>query len=135
MDAQPSRKGPKDRPDDFETRRKHLEGLGDEELRERFWSLAREVVAPLVRLARTHTSPSIERSVLLRMGIDSVKAQEVVRRCAERGLLGHGAGNVVLRYAKEHSLGLRKAAEALSGDDAWEEVVGWYGGVHHGARS
>ena len=47
-------------------------GLTDEELEARFWELAQEVVDPLVELARTHTSPSIERSVLMRMGIDSL---------------------------------------------------------------
>ena len=33
----------------------------------------------IVDLARSHTSPSIERSVLLRMGIDSVSSQGVVK--------------------------------------------------------
>ena len=62
------------RPDDFDTRRAHLRDLSDEELHARFWVLADRIVAPLVDEARTHTTPSIERSVLLRMGLSSVEA-------------------------------------------------------------
>ncbi|HNS67908.1 MAG TPA: D-ornithine 4,5-aminomutase subunit OraS, partial [Mesotoga infera] len=54
------------RPDDFDRRSKHLQGLDDEQLDRLFWELAGKIVDPLVELARTHTSPSIERSVLLR---------------------------------------------------------------------
>ena len=43
-----------------------IEKLSDAELKARFWELANETVAPMVELARTHTSPSIERSVLMR---------------------------------------------------------------------
>ena len=77
--------------------RAHLAGLTDEELEARFWELAQEIVDPLVELARTHTSPSIERCVLMRMGIDSRTCMAVVAECEKRGLLGHGAGHVVLR--------------------------------------
>ena len=40
--------------------------------------LTQEIVDPLVELARTHTSPSIERSVLMRMGIDTPTAGKVL---------------------------------------------------------
>ena len=53
------------REDTFRQAREHLSGLSDEALEEHFWELARECVDPLVELARTHTSPSIERSVLM----------------------------------------------------------------------
>ena len=72
------------REDDFPVRRQHLAGLSDQELQERFWQLAQELVAPLVELARTHTSPSIERSVLLRMGFSSLEASAIVARCVEK---------------------------------------------------
>ena len=36
---------------DFETRRKHLAGLSDRELKDRFWELAFEIVKPLGDLA------------------------------------------------------------------------------------
>ena len=61
----------------------------------------------MVELARTHTSPSIERSVLMRMGVDSPTCMAVVGECEKRGLLGHGAGHVVL--ALRHHVGLRRA--------------------------
>ena len=66
------------REDTFEHAHQYLSGLTDEELKVRFWSLAQEIVDPLVELARTHTSPSIERSVLMRMGIDSPTCGAVV---------------------------------------------------------
>ena len=54
--------------------RGHLAELTDEELEARFWELAQRVVDPMVELARTHTSPSIERSVL----IDTLQVQQVL---------------------------------------------------------
>ncbi|MCB1254350.1 MAG: ornithine aminomutase, partial [Austwickia sp.] len=50
----------------FEQRRRDDAGLSDEALKDRFWELCDQLVEPIVELARTHTSPSIERSVLLR---------------------------------------------------------------------
>ena len=84
------------RPDDLADRGEHLRGLSDAELRERFWRLAGDVVAPLLEEARTHTTPSIERSVLLRMGFSSIEAKQLVDAINERGLLAHGAGRLVL---------------------------------------
>ena len=72
----------------FEERRAALAKLSDDELKERFWNLTNEVVAPILDLAKGHTSPSIERAVLLRMGIDSVTTQGVVQRISDAGLLG-----------------------------------------------
>ena len=74
----------------FEERRVELSALSDEQLKEHFWSLCAQLVDPIVALARTHTSPSIERSVLLRMGVDSLTSQAVVKRVYEAGLLGMG---------------------------------------------
>ena len=61
-----------ERKDDFQARRQHLADLSDQELHQRFWDLLDQVVEPLAQLARTHTSPAIERSVLLRMGFSSI---------------------------------------------------------------
>jgi D-ornithine 4,5-aminomutase subunit alpha len=97
----------------FEKRRIELNQLSDEELKTRFWELCDQVVAPIVDLARTHTSPSIERSVLLRMGIDSITSHGVVDRILEAGLLGKGAGHVLLEVAKTHNLDLRSSAAAI----------------------
>lgn len=111
------------RPDDFEERRARLRGLSDEELRARFWSRVEEIVAPLVEEARTHTSVSIERSVLLRMGFSSLESRELVARMAERGLLGHGVGRLVLELAQRHGLPVREAGLALLDGRHWEELA------------
>ena len=101
---------------DFETRHARLRGLTDEQLKERFWELCHQSVAPIVELARTHTSPSIERSVLLRMGIDSVTTHGIVERVLEAGLLGHGAGHALLKVAQKTGKDLRGAAQAVLDD-------------------
>lgn len=74
----------KERNDDFELRAKHLQGMTDEELDKYFWELTEKVVNPLVNLAETHTSQSIERSVLLRMGFNSLQASKLVDRIFEK---------------------------------------------------
>ena len=60
------------REDDFEVRRQHIANLTDEELYARFWELTDQVVDPLLELGRKNTTPSVERSVLLRMGVSSL---------------------------------------------------------------
>jgi len=107
------------REDDFQVRRQHLAALSDDELKERFWRLAEELVAPLVALARTHTTPSLERSVLLRMGFSSLEAQAIVARCQEKGLLGRGAGALVWRYAQAKGVTIREAGERLARGEGW----------------
>lgn len=97
----------------FEQRRAELKPLSDEQLKARFWELCDQVVAPIVDLARTHTSPSIERAVLLRMGIDSVSSHGVVDRIAEAGLLGKGAGHVLLKLSQKTGKDARAAAAAI----------------------
>lgn len=97
----------------FENRRAELQQLSDEQLKARFWELCNQLVEPIVDLARTHTSPSIERSVLLRMGIDSVSAHGVVDRIYEAGLLGKGAGHVLLKLCQKTGADARGAAAAI----------------------
>ncbi|MBK9089545.1 MAG: ornithine aminomutase subunit alpha [Holophagales bacterium] len=105
-----------DRISRFEARREALAKLSDEELKARFWELTNRVVEPIVDLARSHTSPSIERSVLLRMGIDSVSSQGVVKRIHDAGLLGKGAGHVVLKVSRKTGADVRAAAQAILDD-------------------
>lgn len=105
-----------DRVTRFEKRREELNQLSDEELKARFWELCDQVVAPIVDLARTHTSPSIERSVLLRMGIDSITAHGVVDRIIEAGLLGKGAGHIVYEVAQSRKTELQAAAAMILED-------------------
>ncbi len=110
------------RPDDFEARRTHLAALDDEELRARFWALADQIVASLVAEARTHTTPAIERSVLLRMGLSSVESKALVERMGEAKLLGHGAGRLLAQLAARRAVTPREAAHALLEGRWWEEV-------------
>lgn len=100
----------------FEQRRSELRQLTDAQLKARFWELCDQVVEPIVELARTHTSPSIERSVLLRMGVDSLSAHGVVERIHQAGLLGKGAGGVVLAVAERRGTDVRGAVAAILAD-------------------
>jgi D-ornithine 4,5-aminomutase subunit alpha len=111
------------RADDFRARRAHLQRMSDEALQAYFWELAQQIVAPLVEEARTHTTPSIERSVLLRMGFSSLEAKALVKGMRERYLLGHGAGRLVLELAQRRGLTVRAAGEALLAGQHWEELA------------
>lgn len=116
------------RNDDYEIRREHLKGLSDEELKARFFALAEEIVAPLVTLSQENTTPSVERSVLLRMGFSSLEAKVLTDFCLDRGLLNRGAGHVVLRVAQElgrpyRDVG-REMAEGQHGDLAVRLFLG-----------
>lgn len=113
---------------DFEERRQHLKALSDEELKALFWKLSDEIVRPLYDLAYTHTSPSIERSVLLRMGFSSLEAADIVRGAEKRGLLGKGAGHLVLRYAQESGKEYLEAGRALAKGDGWDDLKATFGG-------
>ena len=117
------------REDTFEHAHQYLAGLTDEELKMRFWDLSQELVDPLVELARTHTSPSIERSVLMRMGIDSLTCVAVVAECEKRALLGHGAGHVVLVVMQALELDAPAAAGKLANGDtaAWDVIDAKWG--------
>jgi D-ornithine 4,5-aminomutase subunit alpha len=112
-----------ERPDDFATRRQRLQAMSDEELHAYFWSLAEKIVAPLIEEARTHTTPSIERSVLLRMGFSSIEAGRLVEGMTACGLLGHGAGRLVLELAKTKGVSVREAGTALLEGRHWEELL------------
>jgi len=112
-----------ERPDDFEKRRKRLQAMSDEKLHSYFWSLAEKIVTPLIEEARSHTSPSIERSVLLRMGFSSVEAKELVARMGERRLLAHGAGRLVLELAQARDITVREAGTGLLEGRLWEDLT------------
>lgn len=105
-----------DRIKKFEARRQQLDKMNDEQLKSRFWQLCDQIVEPMVDYGRKYTSQSIERSVLLRMGIDSVTSQGVVSRINEAGLLGKGAGNIVLKVSQKHRVDLRVAAKRINED-------------------
>jgi D-ornithine 4,5-aminomutase subunit alpha len=102
----------------FEQVRGRLREMIDDQLKDRFWALCDKAVEPMVDLARTHTSPSIERAVLLRMGIDSISSHGIVDRIHEAGLLGKGAGHVVLKVSQRTGRNVKAAAAAILEDKA-----------------
>ena len=111
------------RTDDFQTRREHLKKLSDEDLKSYFWKLTEEVVNPLLQLAKTHTSPAIERSVLLRMGFSSLEAKEIVEKVIDHNLIRKGAGHVVYRLSKLENIQIREAGLKLLKNQGWEKVI------------
>jgi D-ornithine 4,5-aminomutase subunit alpha len=111
------------RADDFNTRREHLKKMSDQELQAYFWSLVDKIVHPLVEEAGTHTSPSIERSILLRMGFSSLEAKPIVNKMLEKGILGHGAGNLVLKLAQNKGISVREAGLGLMEGKYWEDLT------------
>lgn len=112
----------KKRLDDYKDRRAHLANLSDEELHARFWKLAEEIVDPMLELGRKNTSPSIERSVLLRMGFSSLEAKEIVNIVLEKGLISKGAGHVVYKLAKIKDISVRDAGVKLINGECLDDV-------------
>lgn len=118
------------RKDDFETRRAHLRKLSEEELKNYFWELAERVVDPLIEIAQTHTTPAIERSVLLRMGFSSIEAKGIVEKTLQHGLIGKGAGHAVFRYSRLKNIPIREAGLELLEGRGWDEVKKSFGVEH-----
>lgn len=116
------------RDDHFQDKRKHLANLTEQELEARFWELAEKIVDPMIELAQKNTSPSIERSVLLRMGFSSLEAKAIVEGAIDRGLLGKGAGHLVYRLSKEKGIDIRKAGLGLADGHMWDEVESLFKG-------
>lgn len=114
------------RTDDFQERRKHLAKLSDEELKSKFWELASQIIDPIVDLGRKNTTPSVERSVLLRMGFSSLEAKSIVDGVMDRGLMSKGAGHVVYKLSKEKGISVREAGVALVEGKYWDEVNGLF---------
>ena len=110
------------RQDEFEQRRKHIANLSDQELYDRFWELTAQVDDPLLELGRKNTTPSVERAVLLRMGISSLDTQKIVEGCMDRGLMGHGAGHVVYKLSKARNISIKEAGDLLAKGEGWDEV-------------
>ncbi len=116
------------REDDFEQRRKHIADLSDQELYDKFWELTEQVVAPLLELGKKNTTPSVERAVLLRMGVSSLDTQKIVEGCMDRGLMGHGTGHVVYKIANEKGISIREASIKLAEGEYWDDAVALFAG-------
>ena len=116
------------RADDFAERRKHIAQLTDQELYDRFWAMTAQVVEPLLELGKKNTSPSIERAVLLRMGISSLETQPIVQGCMDRGLMGKGAGHVVFKLANAKNISIKEAGSLLAEGKSWDEAAALFKG-------
>lgn len=112
-----------ERNDDFERRRAHLKDLSEKQLEERFWELCSHLMDPVVDLASKHTSPSIERSVLLRMGFSSIESKSIVDGAINRNLLEHGAGHIVYKLSCAEGIDIREAGLRLSENELWEKTI------------
>ena len=110
------------RQDDFDTRRAHLKDLTDEQLYDKFWSLAGEIVQPMLDLGYKNTTPSVERSILLRMGFSSLEIKPIVEGVMSKGLMGKGCGNVVWRLAEKKGISVREAGLLLANGKEWDTV-------------
>ena len=111
------------RNDDFETRRAHLAGMSDDELKAYFWQLADKLTEPLLQMGREYTSPAVERSVLLRMGFSSLEVKPIVDTAIEKNLIAHGAGNIVYRLSRETGLGIRETGLRLAQGELWDRAA------------
>jgi D-ornithine 4,5-aminomutase subunit alpha len=57
------------------------------------------------------------------MGFSSLEAKALVNRMVEKGLLGHGAGHLVLSLAQREGMTVREAGEALMSGNDWEALL------------
>jgi D-ornithine 4,5-aminomutase subunit alpha len=103
----------KERTDDYATRREHLKHMSDAELKAYFLELADKIVDPLLDLAYKNTSKSIERSILLRMGFNSLEAKAIVDQLHENNLLRKGSGQCVYLVSKNKQISIREAGLLL----------------------
>lgn len=110
------------RSDDYLQRREHLKNLSDEELKNRFWELAEQVVDPMLQIGYKNTTPSVERSVLLRMGFSSIETKSIVDVVMKKGLMPKGCGNVVWRLSKKLGLSIRETGVAICNGKYIEEI-------------
>jgi len=111
-----------ERQDDYNKRREHLKDLTEKQLEERFWELCSKLMDPIVHMAAKHTSPSIERSVLLRMGFSSIESKAIVEGAIDKNLLEHGAGHLVYKLSQAKGMDIREAGLKLADNELWEET-------------
>lgn len=118
------------RADDFEQRRANekidgiaVKDLTDEQLYEAFWKLTDQVVDPLLELGKKNTTPSVERAVLLRMGVSSLDCMPIVNHAMDHGLMGKGCGHCVYKLSKLENISIREASIKLAKGEGWDKVV------------
>jgi D-ornithine 4,5-aminomutase subunit alpha len=114
--------------DTFLEDRKHLENLSDQEIHERFWQLTAEIINPLLKLAKENTTPSVERSIIIRLGFSSIEAKALVAKVMDHGLMAKGAGHVVYVASKENGVSIKEAGLGLIEDKYWDSVINYFKG-------
>ena len=114
---------------DFSVRTEQLKEMDDQELYDSFWELAGKVVEPMLEAGKVYTTLSVERSVLLRMGFNSIEAGAIVDGVISHNLLGKGAGHVVWRLSQKLDKSVLETGEALARGEYWDEVPGLFGEV------
>ena len=112
-----------ERQDDFSQRREHLKDLTEKQLEERFWELCSNLMDPIVHMASKQTSPSIERSVLLRMGFSSIESKSIVEGAIDKNLLEHGAGHLVYKLSQTKGISIREAGLKLAENELWDDTL------------
>lgn len=115
-----------ERKDDFEERREHLKSMTDQELRTYFLELSEKLVDPLLDLAYKHTSKSIERSILLRMGFSSIECKAIVEIINENNLLSKGAGQCVYLVSKKKQISIHEAGLLLQNGDGIDYLMEYF---------
>jgi D-ornithine 4,5-aminomutase subunit alpha len=64
------------------------------------------------------------------MGFSSLEAKPLVDGAIDRGLIGHGVGNVIYKVSKEKNISVRDAGLALIEGKLWDDAVALFkGGV------
>ena len=112
--------------DTFLQDRKHLENLSDQEVYDKFWALTAEIIAPLMDLADKNTTPSVERSIVLRLGFSSIEAKAIVEKVMDYGLMSKGAGHVIYIAAKENNVSIKEAGFGLIEGKYWDSVTKYF---------
>lgn len=114
--------------DTFLQDRKHLENLSDQEIHELFWELTGKIIDPLLELGYKNTTPSVERSVLLRLGFSSIEAKALVEKVMDAKLMSKGAGHVVYVASKENNVSIKDAGFGLLEGKYWDSVTNYFKG-------
>lgn len=115
-----------ERIDDYQTRREHLKNMSDQELKAYFLELSDKIVDPLTELAFNHTSKSIERSILLRMGFSSIEAKVIVDVLSEKNLLSKGAGHCVYVVAQKKQITIHEAGLMIQNGDEIDYLMEYF---------
>ncbi|WP_423364434.1 ornithine aminomutase subunit alpha [Mycoplasma sp. P36-A1] len=108
--------------------RKHLKGLTDQEIHDLFWELTGKIIDPLLELGVKNTTPSVERSVVLRLGFSSIEAKAIVEKVMDYGLMSKGAGHVIYVASKENNVSIKEAGFGLIEDKYWDSVTNYFKG-------